>query len=529
MSSVLPAQRLHGWSWLFHAAGVLKEVALPLLILVVLKREDALVSLGLAGTAAALACAYGWLRARSVRYELLAEEIVIREGLFAQELRHVPFTRIQSVSERRGLLHRLIGVSELVLESGSGGRPEAVMRVLDPRSAAQLAEALQLHRAGRAEPAPAAAAGAGAPGGAPGAGAAANPGPAPTVLLTLPAAELVRLGLISNRGFLVVAAVVGVLSQNTELLQRVPGAERLAESLQARISQVAGIGMAELLAGLLVLLVLAAVTVRVLSIGHALVTQHGYTLTRSGDRLRVQRGLLTGTDVSGRLGAIQRLVLERTLLHRLFGRCSLRADLPASLVASAVALPKLDHLAPIASVEQADALIQTCLPGVDLQALAWQPLHPAAAWRRWRRTLAGLLPLLAAGTLLAWWLPGLPADAGPVMLGLSAALLGGSVWHARRWAAWAAYAQGPGVLVWRSGVFTRRWVLLPEGRCQAVLLRRSPADRRAGMARLRTDALSLGPHHALDIPWLAEADAVALRARLWQASAVLLRNRTEGG
>jgi putative membrane protein len=159
VSSVLPAQRLHGWSWLFHAARVLKEVALPLLILVLLKREDALLSLGLAGTAAALACAYGWLRARSVRYELLAEEIVIREGLFAQELRHVPFGRIQSVSERRGLLHRALGVTELVLESGSGGRPEAVMRVLDSRSAAQLAEALRLHRAGRAEPAPAVAAG----------------------------------------------------------------------------------------------------------------------------------------------------------------------------------------------------------------------------------------------------------------------------------------------------------------------------------------------------------------------------------
>lgn len=510
MSTVLPTRRLHGWSWLFHATGVLKEVALPLLILVVLKREAALLALGLAGTAAALACAYGWLRARSVRYELLAEEIVIREGLFMQELRHVPFTRIQSVSERRGLMHRIFGVTELVLESGSGGRPEAVMRVLDPRDAAQLAQALRLHRAGRAEATAAEPTAAGAD---------------PAVLLAVPAAELVKLGLISNRGFLVVAAVVGVLSQNTEILQRVPGADRLAESLGARLSQAAGAGMAELLVGLLALLVLAAVAVRVLSVGHALVTQHGFTLTRSGERLRVQRGLLTRTDVSGRLSAIQRLVLERTLLHRLFGRCSLRVDLPASFVAAAGAAPQLDHLAPIASVGQADALIQTCLPGVDLQALAWRPLHPGAAWRRWQRTLRWLLPLLAAGTLLAWGLPGLPADAGPVVLGLSAVLLAASAWHAHRWAAGAAYAQGPGVLVWRSGVFTRRWVLVPEGRCQAVMLRRSPADRRAGTARLCTDAQSVGLVLVLDIPWLAEADAVALQARLWQANAALSHPR----
>jgi hypothetical protein len=58
-----------------------------------------------------------------------------------------------------------------------------------------------------------------------------------------------------------------------------------------------------------------------------------------------------------------------------------------------------------------------------------------------------------------------------------------------------------------------------------VLLRRSPADRRAGTARLCTDAQSVGLVLALDIPWLAEADAVALQARLWQASLALSHPR----
>jgi len=73
--------------------------------------------------------------------------------------------------------------------------------------------------------------------------------------------------------------------------------------------------------------------------------------------------------------------------------------------------------------------------------------------------------------------------------------------------------------VWRSGVLTRRWVLLPECRAQVVMLRRSPADRRAGTAGLSVDAMGVTLSRALEVRWLAEPDAVALHAQLWRASA----------
>lgn len=520
-----PARRLHPWSWLFQAAQGLKEVVLSVLVFSVLKHEQPLLVGGVAAAVALLLSAYGWLRAHSFRYEVMADEIVIREGLFTRESRHVPFTRIQSVSERRGPLHRFVDVTELVLESGSGGRPEAVMRVLGSREAALLAERLRLHRSAAAETAGPAAPGRAATPGGPQPGPAAaepepGPEPEPERLLALPGAEIVRLGLISNRGFLVVAALLGVVSQNAELLAAVPGADRLAEAFDAGARQAADASVLQLAGWLLVLLALALGVVRVLSVGHAVFTQHGFTLTRSGDRLRVQRGLLTRVDTSGRVSAIQGLVLERTLLHRLFKRCSLRVDLPAAVSTATGPTPRLDHLAPIATGAQADALIRACLPGLSLQALSWQPLHRGAAWRRWQRTLWWLLPLLAAGTVLAGWLPGLPADTGPGVLGLSVALVAASGWHAHRWAAGAAVAVGPGVLVWRSGVFTQRWVMLPLAQAQAVCVRRSPADRRAGTARLSVDTMAQGHRLALDVPWLAEADAAALRARLWPASAL---------
>jgi putative membrane protein len=338
------------------------------------------------------------------------------------------------------------------------------------------------------------------------------------VLLKLPTTELLKLGVISNRGFLVAAMIAGAVSQNTNLLKLLPGTDRLALTVEAGLREAVAAGTLQLGLWLLGMLLVAVVVVRLLSLVYWVGTQHGFTLTRDGDRLRVRRGLFTRVDVSGRVAAVQRLTLERSLMHRLFNRCTLRVDLPVSQIAVPGSAPRLDHLAPIATPAQARALIGECLPGLDLEALDWQPLHRSAAWRRAQGTLLRLLLPLSVAVGLAFVLPALPADAGRVSLAVAAALVGAGLWHAWRWAATAGFAVGAGVVVWRSGVFTRTWVVLPENQAQAVVLRRSPRDRRRGTARLCVDGQALTVTRALDIPWLAEADAARLRARLWHAA-----------
>lgn len=503
-----PQLRLHGWSWMFKASTALKELALPLLAFLVLKREEELLLLGVTVGVALLALAWGLLRARSFRYEIRADEVVVRDGMLVRELRHVPFSRVQSVSERRGPVHRLLGVTELVLESGTGGKPEAVLQVLSPAAAAALAGALRLHRAaaGNAGVPPAdAAAGADA--------AAAEP------LLVLPTSELLRLGLVSNRGFVVVLMAAGAASQSIELLRALPGLRDLGPAIDDGLSEAAAAGLLPLALWLGALLLFALVLVRVLSLGHALLTQHGFTLTRDGTRLRVRRGLLTRIDVSGRTDAIQRLVLERNPLHRLFNRCSLRVDLPTAPMPGVAAPAQLDHLAPIATPAQARRLLLECLPGLDLDALDWRPLHPGATFWRARRTLAWVLPLALGLALTAALAPVLSAGTRAAGLVLAAAMPLAAVWHARRWVATARFAVGAGVLVWRSGVWTQRWVLLPQSRAQVTSLHRTPLGRRAGMARLNVDTMAPTPRRALVLRWLAEADAVALNQRLWRAGA----------
>ena len=123
------------------------------------------------------------------RYRIDADGVVIRSGVFQRSLRHIPFARIQNVSLHQNLLHRLFGVAEVRLESAGAAKPEAQMRVL------RLDDAHELER----QVAPAARR----------AGASrrrrrASRAGAPSCCSRCRPAKCIRLGLINNRGMLVV-------------------------------------------------------------------------------------------------------------------------------------------------------------------------------------------------------------------------------------------------------------------------------------------------------------------------------------
>jgi putative membrane protein len=514
MIDTVPSRRLHPWSWVFHAVQALREVALLLIVLLapMLRSDLVLLPIVVALCALLALVAWGVVRARLVRYEILGEELLVREGLFVRETRHVPFARIQAVNERQGPLHRLLGVTELVLESGSAGKPEAVMRVLGNTEAAHLTALLR--RASTLVQGDAATS----------AGTPLQQIPA-RELLKIPTDELVLHGVLSNRGWIVVALLTGFISQNADLLDFLPIGDLLEKSDLDRLTRDGAetamqLSLGTLLGALLVLLLGVVVLLRVLSVLHSVFTLYGFTLQRNADRLRVNRGLLVRVDVSGRVSGIQRIVLEQSLLHRAFRRYAVKADLAG---ASVIEYPgathsQLDTLAPIATSAMARSLLGELIPGIDLAGLAWQPLHRSAALRRWRRTLCWLVPTLGALVAAAWLLPASPPATPGVALALSAAALLASAWHARTWARWSAFAVADRVIVFRSGAWARHWTLVFDDRAQSTTLRRSPRDRREGTASLSVDVQSMTLDHALRIPYLDVTDAERLNARFCQAS-----------
>ncbi len=496
----IDAQRLHPLSWVFYFASLTPKLLFPLFGLLVLGQNQnqwALWALVI------IVPIYLWvgLRAWLYRYQISADELLIRDGVLDRTLRHIPLARIQNVSQRRKFLHRFLGVTELRLESASGKKPEAVMRVVSTAAATEL-EAILRGRHTLLNP-----------------GASANLPPT-RVLHQLPLAEILRLGLISNRGTVVTLALFGAAMQKDVLrnffAHKITGtghnlqqmmADQIALHHYFRLTLVILIG----LAGIFILL-------RVLSVVLALLRYKGFTLELEGERLLAQHGLGTQVRTSARLPRLQHWLLEESWLHRRFRRCRLAVTVVGSNHHDRHdkfgADSNFTELAPIATMEQAQALLRLCLPRLEWDQLQWQRL-PAAAKRRLLGQARWLLPAIAGlfwlNHALAWRLP------WPLLVLALVLLMAGLVAHALAWQGFAGYAESGEILLFRSGVFRKRWVIVATSRLQALRLVSTPIDRRLGIQTLQADTQGGSRRkRALHIPYLEQPAAQGLRERIWQ-------------
>ena len=485
--------RLHPLSWLFVLLAQLKQFILPLLVLLFAgrgDRNDLWGLLAMAGLVVASLAEYF-----TYRYLLRSDGIRIRSGWLHRSLREIPFARIHNVNLHQSLLHRMFGVAEVRLESAGGTKPEAQMRVL------RLDQALALEALVRRRGNP---------------GVAAGEADAAPPLLALSTGELVRLGLISNRGMLVVAAAFGALAQTGEDVFGVL-VERWGRLLFGRVSEfmgehahdsTLGIGLAAVS-----LVVVALVLVRLLSVLLAILQFHGFTLREDDGRLSVERGLLARSRSSARRRQIQAWSLREGVLHRWFRRRSLRVDTAAGQ-RGAQEQHTLKDIAPIASPGHCDALIRHFLPDAGWDALDWQPLH-RGAWLR--IAMPGLLLVLVAVVAGCWRFGGIG------LLGLL--LLPLQLWRARRIAAACGYADNGRLVAWRTGWLAKTWNFAEVDKVQALRLAQSPLDRRLGMASLLLDTAGASPFGApLHLHHLPLAAAQALSARL---GAQLARRRLQ--
>lgn len=477
--------RLHPLSWLFVLIAQLKQFIVPLLVLLVAGRGDRNDLWGL--IAAAVLVATSLAQYFTYRYRLGADAIVIRSGWLHRSLREIPYARIHNVDLQQSLLHRLVGVAEVRLESAGGAKPEAQMRVLTMAQAQALEALVRGHGA--------------SPGDARGDSSTAAP------LLTLPPAELVRLGLVSNRGLILVAAAFGALAQaGGDLLETL--FEHWGRWLFGWLTEQIGghahdsplvLTLAAISLALTVLFLL-----RLLSIVLAFLHFYDFSLREDDGRIQVERGLLARSRASAKRRRIQSWTLREGILQRWLGRRSLQVETAGGPRGQQPGQQVLKELAPIATPSACNALLARLLPQAHWPALDWQPLHP----RAWLKlALPGLL-LIALLVLPACWRFGPP---GLLVLLLAPLQL----WRARRLADACGWADNGAVVAWRAGWLDKRWSLAEIDKLQAVRLSQSPLQRRFGMADLLLDTAGASPFGApLQLRQLPLEAAQALSARL---------------
>lgn len=478
-------QRLHPMSWLFVLVQSLRQFIVPLVALVFFGEGDRDALFPLIGVGV-LVLVSVWQYA-TYRYGIGADRLVVRSGLLERGQRVIPFARIHNVTVHQNALHRVFDVAEVRLESAGGNKPEAQMRVLRLADALAL-ESLVRHRG--LAPALAGHVDAEADAAAP--------------LLHLPLGELLRLGIVSNRGMLVVGAGAAALSQfRPRVLPNViedAGGQAFgwAREHTASAFDFALLGLA-VFAFLVVLM-------RALSIMLALLQYHGFTLRERGPRLTVARGLLSRVRASVARRRIQAWTLREGLLHRLLRRRSLDVDTAGA--ASGQQNPRtFRELAPIATPGACDALIRHLLPAAGWPNLAWQPLSRRNAWRlfvpglAWNLAITGALTVRfgAWGLLALGWLPV-------------------SAYAAWRSVGCMAYCVDDVLVAVRDGWWTRTWRFAEIDKLQVLQMVRSPVDRVFGTATLVFDTSGASVIGApLRIRFMHHDHAEAVLARLRDA------------
>ena len=405
----------------------------------------------------------------SFRYRIENGELITQEGLLEKRQRNIPLERIQEISIEQGVLHRLLGVVDAKIETGSGSGAEATLSVLSRTDAENLRQAVFTRaaelRASKTVPDEA------SPIAEPVAQAVES-----EIIRRLSIKDLIVAGLTSNHLLSAMVLAGAVWNFADDLL---PDSiyDNTARLLFREAKQLAAQGIeAAVLVTLLGVIGIAFIGI-VFSVIGSVALFYGFTFSRRGDDLQRRYGLLTKRSSSLPRRRIQVLQIEEKALRRLFGWATLRADTSGRGREDSDDNKGRDVLLPIVPNRDVYELLPTFFPDLDFAESHWQRVSALAVRRE--TIEAGIVCLVIALALFFWrgsWLAFLLLGAIPLVYWL----YGMSYRH-------LGYALSERYLRTRRGWLGRSTHIVPINKIQAVQLHQTPFDRLWGVATLTVD------------------------------------------
>lgn len=479
-------RRLHRHSWLFVIGHLLWQNSIPLAFLVFTNRDwlgDAWPWIALA---AAVLTLFAIVHFLTYRFAIRDGDIVIRHGIFFRRTRYVPLAKVHNVTVRRNLLHRALGVAEVILESGGSGQSaEAHLRVLslaDARACERLVNHQPLLHADEDKPLP------------------------DDNVLPLRRRDIVRYGLANDQGVLW-GAVLSVFLLTDDAVRHWLSQQVFFWLLGMRAYDGPTLLM---LGGLFVLgslLVGKAMTVLL-----AFFTHGHFYLGDSDTHITLRRGVLTRVESHMPKSRIQAWRIRANPVHRLFGCYSVHID---SVVMPGDSSRGIRELIPIASHATTRRLLARWMDA-DPLAQTLLPLHAKAARRIALRYILWLALILLPLMLLTETVPMPWRRQDNAWIALAGVLLcAACVVAAKQRCRFAGWALAQGALHWRDGWWWRRHHVAEVARIRALRLQHNPLDRRYDMVHLDADTLGAAALTApLRLRFLPQAQARALLAQL---------------
>lgn len=401
------------------------------------------------------AIGYEILRYRLFTYELTGKTLNIESGVLFRREREIPLGRIQNVDMTRSIVQRVLGIAAVGIETAGGSSTEARLQFVSHQEAKRLQEGIRTRKRRLESDA--------TPTGETRNGAVETGTEAEReVVFELDDESLVLYSLLSfdprvlSILFVIVPTVTPFVSpyldgQRTTLL---------------------------VLFGVLALLV-SALGVWLMSAFARFVGYYGFTLTRVGDELRYERGLLQRYDGSIPEEKIQTVVIEENVLMRYFEYASLAIETagygPGASSGSESAVPlarKADLLELARDVEAFGEL--------DFN-------RPAPVARRRYSVRYGIAVTVILAIAIAMNLFVIPVPwylVGPLYVAVPFAAR--KKWGHRGW------CLPDGYIVTRNGFWRRRTHVVADDRVQTVIERRTIFQRRWHLGTVVIDTASSG-------------------------------------
>jgi putative membrane protein len=329
----------------------------------------------------------------------------------------------------------------------------------------------------------------------------------------MPLREVLLCGILENKGMVLIGAAWGV-GWETGLLDRVfdfmPSsmARGYFRNLAVTIFEEDRIPLTDI-GYLAVGIVLFLLVVRTISMLWAFLRLYDFRLTRVQEDLRSEYGLFTKVSATIPIRRVQAITIRSSPLQRWLDRATVS-------VATAGGVKKeqgghtREWLAPLIKRPAVPHLMQQIVPGFDIDAINWQPVHP----RAFRRAVKPPLILAAIVTLIT------ALTIGQVAISVGTVMLVWALFGTYTYVSNLGWAEADDVVLMRSGWLWQSVTLARVNKIQAVSLHETPFDRRAVMARLRVDTAGAGEFsHRVDVPYLDREVARGLSNRLAAAAA----------